>query len=204
MGFRRGTFERQICLFRGLYLRGEDCLQNPFKLSFSTPDSIREIRRPRKRKRTNRKKLPPNRANPPKITPKTLLKSQRTSLDGRVRWEAPAGFGNPPRLPALDRGMRPSGERDDEGGEQSQAKPHASERVCNNSGGLPSEGHNPRRGSPKKFASQRALRGSLRGLCGGSAGSLRGLCGVFPGALRGSEGVRGIFRVFSGAVTLCL
>ena len=42
------------------------------------------------------------------------------------------------------------------------------------------EGHHPRgtnppRGSPRKFASQRALRGSLRGLCGVSSRVLRGL-----------------------------
>ena len=61
------------------------------------------------------------------------------------------------------------------------------------------EGHNPPRGSPRKFASQKALRGSLRGFCGGlsegSAGSA-GFCGV-----------RGIFRgffFFRGLVTLCL
>ena len=44
-----------------------------------------------------------------------------------------------------------------------------------------------------------ALRGNLplRGLCGGlSEGS--------AGSLRGSAGVRGIFRGFSGVVTLCL
>ena len=50
--------------------------------------------------------------------------------------------------------------------------------------GSPSEGHNPPRGSPRKSASQRALRGSLRGLCGVSPRVLRGLCGV----LRGSAG----------------
>ena len=57
----------------------------------------------------------------------------------------------------------------------------------------PSEGHNPPRGSPRKFASQRALQGSLRGLRG-----------VSPRSPRGSAGVRGTFRGFSGVVTLRL
>ena len=63
--------------------------------------------------------------------------------------------------------------------------------------GPPSEGHNPARGSLRKFASQRALRGflSLRGLCAGSAESL-------PRVLQGSAGIRRIFRGFSGVVTL--
>ena len=34
--------------------------------------------------------------------------------------------------------------------------------MSNSSGGSPSEGHHPPRGSPRKFASQGALRGSLR------------------------------------------
>ena len=51
-------------------------------------------------------------------------------------------------------------------------------------------GHNPPRGSPRKFASQRALRGSLRGLCRVSPRVLRGLCG----ALRGSAGFSEVFR----------
>ena len=54
------------------------------------------------------------------------------------------------------------------------------------SGGSPSDGHNPPRGSPRKFASQRALRG----LSEGSAGSLRGLCGGpphFPRFFGGSD-----------------
>ena len=60
------------------------------------------------------------------------------------------------------------------------------------------EGHHPRGTTLRE-----ALRGNLllRGLCGGlsegSAGSLLGFCGV-------SAGVRGIFRGFSGVVTLCL
>ena len=68
------------------------------------------------------------------------------------------------------------------------------------------EGHNPPRGSPRKFASQRALCGVtprvLRGLSEGSesAGSLRGSAG-FSGV---SEGFRGIFRGLSGVVTLGL
>ena len=60
-------------------------------------------------------------------------------------------------------------------------------RSCE-SGGSPSEGHNPPRGSLRQFASQRALRGSLRGLCGvlseGSSGSLRGSAG-FSKVFRG-------------------
>ena len=48
------------------------------------------------------------------------------------------------------------------------------------------EGHLPgAQPSARKFASQRALRGSLRGSAG-----------VSPRALRGSAGVRGIFRGF--------
>ena len=59
--------------------------------------------------------------------------------------------------------------------------------VLKSSGGSPSEGHNPPCGSPRKFASQRVLRGLCGGLFEGSAGSPVGLCG----ALRG---VCGIFR----------
>ena len=48
--------------------------------------------------------------------------------------------------------------------------------------------------SARKFASERALRGSLRGLCGVSPRVLRGLCGV----------LRDFPKFFPGAVTLCL
>ena len=63
------------------------------------------------------------------------------------------------------------------------------------------EGHHPR-GTTLREALRGSLplRGLCRGLSEGSAGSLRGFCG----ALQGSAGVRGIFRGFSGAVTLCL
>ena len=60
--------------------------------------------------------------------------------------------------------------------------------------------YNPPRGSPRRFASQSALRGCLSGLCGVSPRALR----VSPSVLRGSAGVHGIFRGFSGVVTLCL
>ena len=62
-----------------------------------------------------------------------------------------------------------------------------------NSGGSQSEGHNPPRGSPRKFASQGALRGSFRGLCRGlsegSAGSPRVLWGSgdFPRFFGGGD-----------------
>ena len=56
------------------------------------------------------------------------------------------------------------------------------------------EGHHPRGTTLRE-----ALRGKLPLRV---RGSLRGLCGVSP--LRGSAGVRGIFRGFSGVVTLCL
>ena len=78
---------------------------------------------------------------------------------------------------------------------QGKRKTAKSSRLCPPTGS-PSEGHNPPRGSPRKFASQRALRGSLRG----SAGSPRGFCGVSAG-LRG--GPRDFPRFF-GVVTLCL
>ena len=58
-------------------------------------------------------------------------------------------------------------------------------RVFLSSRGSPSAGHNPPRGSPGKFASQRALRG----LSEGSAG-------VSPRVLRGSEGFWGGLRDF--------
>ena len=51
-------------------------------------------------------------------------------------------------------------------------------------------GHHPPRGSPRKFASQRALRGSLRGLCGGLS-EAAGLCGALRGSAGFSEGFRG-------------
>ena len=66
--------------------------------------------------------------------------------------------------------------------------------VSTESGGSPSEGHNPPRGSPRKFASQRALRGSLRGLCGVSPRVLRGLCGVLRGSAGFSQGFSRFFR----------
>ena len=59
------------------------------------------------------------------------------------------------------------------------------------SGGSPFEGHNAPRGSPRKFASQGALRGPLRGLCGVSPRVLRGLCGALRGSAEFSEGFRG-------------
>ena len=66
------------------------------------------------------------------------------------------------------------------------------------SGGSPSEGHKAPRGSLRKFASHRALRGSLRGLCGGLS---EGSAGVSPRVLRGSAGF--FPQGFSGVVTLC-
>ena len=57
------------------------------------------------------------------------------------------------------------------------------QRTFKSSGGSPSEGHNPPRGSSRKFASQRVLRGLCGGLFEGSAGSPRGSAG-----LRGSAG----------------
>ena len=61
------------------------------------------------------------------------------------------------------------------------------------SGGSPSEGHNPPRGSPRKFASQRALRGLSEGSAGVSPRVLRGSAGFcggpwdFPRFLGGSD-----------------
>ena len=75
------------------------------------------------------------------------------------------------------------------------------------------EGHHPRHSATlseetclsegSAGVSQRALRGSLRGLCGGlsegSAGSLRGFCGVSPRVLRGlSEGSEVALRGSTG------
>ena len=60
-------------------------------------------------------------------------------------------------------------------------------------GGSPSEGHNTPHGSPRKFASQRVLRGLCKGLFEVSAG----LCGVSAGLCGGP---RGFLRV----VTLSL
>ena len=55
-------------------------------------------------------------------------------------------------------------------------------------------GAQPPRGSPRKFVSQRALRRSLRGLCGGlSEGSAEVSPRVLRGLSEGSAGVRGIF-----------
>ena len=54
--------------------------------------------------------------------------------------------------------------------------------------GSPSEGHNPPRGSPRKFASQRVFRGLCGGLFEGSAGSLRGSVGGLRGSAGFSEG----------------
>ena len=56
---------------------------------------------------------------------------------------------------------------------------------------------------PRGATLREALRGNLplRGLCGGFS---EGSAGVSPRALWGSAGVRGIFRGFSGVVTLCL
>ena len=57
-------------------------------------------------------------------------------------------------------------------------------------------GAQPPRGSPRKFASQRALRGSLTGLCAGLSEGSAGLCGI----LRGPRDFARVSRV----VTLCL
>ena len=63
--------------------------------------------------------------------------------------------------------------------------------------GSPSEGHNPPRGSPRKFAPQ----GALQGLSEGSAG-------VSPRVLRGSAGFcggpRDFPRVFGGSDPMLL
>ena len=56
-------------------------------------------------------------------------------------------------------------------------------------GGSPSERHNPLRGSPRKFASQRVLRGICGGLFKASAGSP----GVVPGSAGSYEGSDPIF-----------
>ena len=91
LGFRRGTFERQICLFRlikVLYPRGENCLQtthfykqkgpcfkNPLKLdrvSFSTPDNSWWAFRPREKifsPPPSPQTFPPPRALPPPTPP---------------------------------------------------------------------------------------------------------------------------------------
>ena len=53
------------------------------------------------------------------------------------------------------------------------------------SGGF--RGRNPPRGSPRKFASQRVLKGVCGGLFEGSAGSPQG-CGTLRGSVEFSEG----------------
>ena len=65
------------------------------------------------------------------------------------------------------------------------AKPHVTRKgvldTFYSSGGSPSEGHNPLRGSPRKFASQRVLESLCGALFEGSAGSPRGSAGVCGG-----------------------
>ena len=64
------------------------------------------------------------------------------------------------------------------------------------------EGHHPRGTTLRE-----ALRGNLplrEGSAGVSERAPRGLSEGSAGSLRGSAGVRGIFRGFSGVVTLCL
>ena len=81
-----------------------------------------------------------------------------------------------------------------------------SDSIFYSSGGSPSEGHNPPRGS-RKFASQWALRGSLRGFCGVSAGST-GFSEVFGGSdpmlvtLGNYWGIAKLFRASSSKVIL--
>ena len=59
------------------------------------------------------------------------------------------------------------------------------------------EGHHPR-GSilPEALRGKFSLEAILRGLCGRLSEGSAGLCGVLGG-------VRGIFRAFSGVVTVC-
>ena len=68
----------------------------------------------------------------------------------------------------------------------------ANRAIFESSGGSPSEGHNPPRGSPRKFASQRALRGLSEGAAGVSPRALRGSAGFCGGP-------RDFPRVFGGS-----